>query len=393
VADVTRQVVEDFGKLLAQTTDPAQRARLMKRAELLGMKEVPQEQFEPPVTPLGIYLDTPIEVPASLIWPTIVVRGEITATLGRAGKGKTTFNLNRVLRWAAGKPLFDDFKSPHDDDKHFLSPEQPLKTLVLENEGSAGMFHLKMGTMLYNCGDILTDEDRKLIRENVFIWGDGGYSGLKLDDPAGVDNLRAGIEKCEPDIVFIEPFRQLWRGEENSSTDMAVVVDNILAMATDYNAGFILSHHEKKGGYGEDDMMSAARGSTVLEGVVACMENFQSIKNGEFREITWSKSRYLQPPPPTRLEYDRDAGWYNHVPESSLDLAILEALEINGEEPLNKTGIAELLDEKPHKIAKSLKTLVDENRIVRLSSQSGPGGTTGYRYKMKHDDEEGGIAF
>jgi hypothetical protein len=393
VADASRQIVEEFAKLLAATDDPTQRARLIKRAELIGAKEVPEEKFEPPVTPLGIYLDTPIEVPASLVWPTIVVAGEITATLGRAGKGKTTMNLNRVLKWACGRPLFDGFTSPHDDHQPYLAPEKPLKTLILENEGSAGMFHQKMGTMLYNCGDILTDEDRDLIRENVFIWGDGGYSGLKLDNDAGVNNLRAGIEKCEPDIVFVEPFRGLWRGEENSATEMAVVVDNIIAMATDYSCGYILSHHERKGGADGDDLMSAGRGSTVLEGAVACMENFQSVKGGDYREITWSKARYLQPPPPVRLEYDRDTGWYRYVPEEALDRAILEALEINGEEPLTKSGLVELLDEKPHKIEKSLKNLVAEDRIVRMSSQSGIGGSTGYRYKLKNNDEEGGLGF
>lgn len=391
MADDARRVVEEFAKLLAQTDDPTQRARLMKRAELLGAKEVPDEKFAPPVTVLGEYLDTPIEIPASLVWPTIVVRGELTATLGRAGKGKTTMNLNRILKWACGRPLFDSFTSPHDDDQAYISPEQPLKSLILENEGSAGMFHQKMGVMLYNCGDTLSAEDRELIRSNVYIWGDGGYSGLKLDNDAGVSNLRAGIEKCEPDVVFVEPFRGLWRGEENSATEMAVVVDNIIAMATDYGCGFILSHHERKGGAGDDDLMSAGRGSTVLEGAAACMENFQAVKGGDFREITWSKARYLQPPPPVRLEYDRDSGWYRHVPESNLERAILEALEIN-EEPINKRGLMEILDEKERKVERALKQLVAEDRIHRMGSISGPGGTTGYRYTMKHEDEEGGPA-
>lgn len=390
----SRKVVEEFAKLLSQTDDPAQRARLLKRAELQAAKEVPEESFEPPVQPLGEYLDTPIEVPPSLVWPTIVVAGEVTATLGRAGKGKTTVNLNRVLKWAAGKPLFDGFTSPFEKDKIYLAPERPLKTLILENEGSAGMFHQKMGVMLYKCGDLLTDEERELIRQNIFIWGDGGYSGLKLDNSGGVDNLRAGIEKCEPDIVFIEPFRGLWRGEENSATEMAVVIDNILAMATDYGCGYILSHHERKGGADGDDLMSAGRGSTVLEGAVACMENFQSVKDGAYREITWSKARYLQPPPAVRMEYDSDTGWYKHVPENMLERAVLEALEINrGEEPLNATALAEILDEKRDKVSRALTRLSDEAKIARLASKSGPGGTTGYRYKVKATDEEEGLDF
>lgn len=397
MSDPTLAAIEAFGKLLAQTDDPAKRARIMKRAEMLAMNAVPEEAFEPPVMTLGEYLDTPIEVPPSLVWPTIVVRREITTTLGRAGKGKTTLNLNRLMKWGCGKPLFKEFTATHGDDagKPFLDPDGPLKSLILENEGSAGMFHQKMGTMLYNCGDRLTDEDRSLIRENVHVWGDGGYSGLKLDDEKGVNQLRRGIEKVEPQIVFIEPFRQLWNGEENSSTDMAVVVDNILNMANDYDCGFILSHHERKGGAGEDDLMSAGRGSTVLEGAVACMENFQSVKDGDYREITWSKARYLQPPPPGRMEYDRDSGWYDYISEDELDRAILEVLEVQ-DDPINKSGICDILSESPTKVEKALKRMVDEKRINRMGQVTGErGGSTGYRYTKLHAGEEtgGGLGF
>jgi hypothetical protein len=383
--------LENFAKVLAATESPTDRARIMKRAELLAMNAVPEEAFEPPVKTLGEYLDIPIEVPPSLVWPTIVVRREITTTLGRAGKGKTTVNLNRLMMWAAGKAYFPSFTATHGEDegRSFMEPSGPLKSLILENEGSAGMFHAKMGTMLYNCGDLLNDEDRKLIRENVHIWGDGGYSGLKLDDDKGVSDLRRGIEKVEPDIVFIEPFRQLWRGEENSSTDMATVIDNVLAMANDYDCGFILSHHERKGGAGEDDLMSAGRGSTVLEGAVACMENFQSVKNGDYRELTWSKARYLQPPPPVRLEYDRDTGWYNYIAEDNLDRSILEILEVQ-DEPINKAGIIDILDEKPGPVEKALDRLVKEDRITRMGATTGHGGgSSGYRYVKKTADADG----
>src|SRR5436305_10905907 len=104
---------------------------------------------------------------------------------------------------------------------------------------------MKRETLLNNCADTLSDDDRQLIRENIYVWGDGGYSGLKLDNPASLATVRAGVEKCKPDIVFIEPMRSLWRGEENSSTDMAVVVDNLVGMATDYGCAVILSHHMK----------------------------------------------------------------------------------------------------------------------------------------------------
>lgn len=389
---MTKSVVDAFAALLAEQDDSAKRAQIIKRAQMLALNQAKPEAFEPPITTLGEYLDTPIDVPPSVVWPTICVRGEITATLGRAGFGKTTFTTCRLLRWAAGKPLFDTFMT--DEDNHYLMPEKPLRTLIIENEGSAGMFHQKLGIMVNKCGSILSDEDRSLIRENVLIWGDGGYSGLKLDDDATLNKVRAGVEKFEPDIVFIEPFRSLWRGEENSSTDMALIVDNLVALATDYGCSVMLSHHERKGGAGEDDLMSAGRGSTVLEGVVATMENFQKVKGGDYREVTWSKARYLQPPPPPRMRYDPETHWYVHVPADEIENNVMLALRANGDEPMTIKDMSEDLGETPAKLRPILNDMAKEGRVKKMPSISNGEGSTGARYRLVMGDsnEFGGLS-
>jgi hypothetical protein len=391
---MTESIVDQFAALLAAEPNDAKRAQIIQRAKMLAMNTAKVEVFEPPIMSLGEYLDTPIEIPPALVGPTIVVRGELTATLGRAGYGKTTMNLNRILRWAAGRPLFDTFINGEGD--AYLAPDHPLRILIIENEGSAGMFHHKMGIMVNNCGDILNDEDRNLIRENVLVWGDGGYSGLKLDDPTMLGKVRAGCEKFEPEIVFIEPFRSLWKGEENSSTDMANMVDNLVALATDYGAGVILSHHERKSGAGDDgELMSAGRGSTVLEGVVALMENFQKAKGGDFRELTWSKARYLTPPPPTRMKYDPVSCWYSHVPLDEIENSVLTVLRENSEEPMTATMLSEELSETKTKLYPVLTELAKDGRIRKLPSVSNGEGSTGPRYRLPTGDNEtehGGLA-
>lgn len=391
---MTESIVQQFAQLLGETENDAKRAQLLKRVQMLAMNQAAPEAFEAPIQTLGEYLDTPIEIPPALVSPTIVVRGELTATLGRAGYGKTTMNLNRIVRWAAGKPFFDTFTNG--DGEAYLMPEKPLRILIIENEGSAGMFHNKMGIMVNNCGKILTDDDRKLVRENIMIWGDGGYSGLKLDDPAMLNKVRAGCEKHDPDILFIEPFRSLWKGEENSSTDMANMVDNLVALATDFSLGVVLSHHERKSGAGDDgELMSAGRGSTVLEGVVALMENWQKAKGGDFREITWSKARYLQPPPPTRVEYKPDLMWYTHVPLDEIENSVIAAISNNDEVPMSVSELSEDLQEQKNKLYPILARLSEDGRLRKMPSQSNGEGSTGHRYRLaSRDDEEttGGLA-
>lgn len=382
--------VEAFARLLAEQ-DEAGVARLIARAKMKAANAAPEEAFEPDVTRLREFLERPIEVPPSLVWPTIAVRGEITTTLGRAGKGKTTMNLNRIYAWAAGRSLFPGWVDG--EGMEYLKPEKPLKTLIAENEGNAGMFHQKMGLMLHK--GPLSDEEKEMALDNLYVHGDGGYSGMKLDDEAGVRKLRAAIEKVEPDIVFIEPFRSLWRGEENSATDMAVVVDNMVAMATDYGCAIILSHHERKSGVSDDgEKMSAGRGSTVLEGVVAVMENFESVKDGEYREMTWSKARYLVPPPPVRMEYQRESNWYEWIPNSQIGDSVITVLREAGDEPMNLTALCEELGESRTKLSKIMKGLEAEKRVKKMPSvPSHTGsGSTGTRWRLPTEDTNtGGI--
>jgi len=383
---VTDSALQQFATALAAVDDPAQRERMIARAKMLAMNAVPEEKFEAPVRTLGEYLDTPIPVPPSLVWPTICVRGEITVTLGRAGKGKTTLNLNRIMAWAAGKPLFPAFMNK--DNQVYLNPSGPLKTLIVENEGNAGMFHQKMGVLLAK-GKMKDSPDRDAVRENLLVYGDGGYSGLKLDDEIGLNSVRSACERWEPDIVFIEPFRGLWKGEENSSTDMAIVVDNLQALATDYQCAVILSHHERKSGVGDDgEKMSAGRGSTVLEGAAAVMENFESAVAGEFRELSWSKARYLQPPTTVRMKYGEESGWYEHIADDRLEQLIMEHLQ-KFDESLTKKELMEVSDEKEARVREALNQLVDNNRIVRMKGERNE-----YHYRMRTTDEEsnGGLS-
>lgn len=380
------KVVKDFESYFANITDEKDRVRLLSGIKMRAVQQAPDEAFVPDVTRLREYLEKPIPIPPSLVWPTIAVRGEITTTLGRAGKGKTTMNLNRIFAWAAGRSLFPGW-TDHDGNE-YLKPEKPLRTMIAENEGNAGMFHQKVGLLL-NQG-ALSDAEKDMCLDNLYVHGDGGYSGMKLDNDEGVTKLRRAIEAVPggpPDIIFIEPFRSLWRGEENSATDMAVVVDNIVAMATDYDCAIILSHHSRKGGIDDgDDKMSMARGSTVLEGIVAVMENFESVKDGEYREMTWSKARYLPPPTPVRMEWDRETGWYNWVPTDAIADGVLVALREADDEPLNLAGIAEATGETKNKLRPIMKKLEDEKRVKKMPSVASQNGSTGQRWRLPTDE-------
>jgi len=386
--------IAEFGKYLAAITDPSERARAISKAKLLGVQEAPPEAFKAPIKPLGEFLDTPVEVPPCLISAgsdengkrVMLVRGGIHVTIGRAGKGKTVMNLNRILRWSAGLPMFPGWETPNGEP--YMAPEQPLRILVVENEGAGAMFHRQIGIML-NSSEHLAKDARELARDNVLIWGEGGYSDMKLDDAKKLNALRAGVEEWKPDIVFIEPFRSLWTGDENSSTDMTIVIDALTNIAADFNCGVLFAHHMRKSGFegGEGyDRMSDARGSGVLEGAVTFMENFDTVKGGEQREVSWSKSRYTTAPNPVRMEWDNDHWWYSWVPISALDDSILTAIRSTSEEAMSIADLQEVLEEPKAKLRERCKSLVEEGRLASLGSISTGHGSTGVRYRIPIDE-------
>lgn len=377
--------IDEFAAYLATVEDAEERKKIMRQAGSLAMNAATEEVLapEPPIRTLKQYLLDAIEVPPVLVGSDkcpIVVRGGVNGTIGRAGKGKTVMALNRMLRWSAGLPMFDDWLDP--DGEAYLAPSHPLKILVIENEGAGGLFHKQIGIMS-SAAAYLDDEHRDLARENMLIWGDGGYSGLKLDEEEKLDWVRRGVEKWAPDIVFVEPFRGLWNGEENSATDMAVVVDALVGIAADYKCGVLVSHHERKSGTGDDgEKMSAGRGSTVLEGAVTVMENFESVKGGEFRELSWSKSRHGKAPNSVRMEWDPDAWWYKHVREDDLAESIILAMRDNDDEPMTVSELRERLDEKEPRLRKALGGMIEQGKIKSMASQSNGRGSTGLRYRL-----------
>lgn len=385
--------LQEFAQLLAGG-DEAERNALIARAKLLAMNAAAPEAFEAPISTLRDYLAREIPVPPILVEPAIVVRGGITCTIGRAGKGKTQMNVNRILRWACGTPMFEGIKTP--DDRPVLTPPDPLKILVIENEGAPGMFHQQITTMV-NADGYLSGAERELVKENVLIWGDGGYSGLKLDDEAQLNMVRSGCEKWQPDIVFIEPFRGLWQGDENSSTDMAKVADALSGIATDYDCGVILTHHERKSGAGDDgEKMSAGRGSTVLEGVVATMENFEPAKGGDYRELSWSKLRYGGGVKilPVRMEWQTGAYWYQHVPLEATEQSLLDAMA-DSDDAMTIRELHETTDESETRIRSTLKDLVAAGKVKKMPSVHSGAGSTGNRYRLavSTGDDDDGMGF
>lgn len=368
--------VEAFSKLLA-AADPDERQRLLQQANMLALAGMPTEAVDPPpIRTLAEYLATPIEVPPRLVEPGLVVRGGIFCLTGLSGSGKSTLLFNGVLSWASGRPLFSTLPG-------VLAPTQPLRTLVIENEGAPGEFHRNIGVMLER--GLLTDEQKAAARENVLIWGDGGWSGLKLDQGDCLDRLRRGIEAHKPDVIFLEPFVGLWSGEENSATEMRNVLDTMQELANTYEAGIVISHHERKAHEEGQDDQYAARGSTALAGAVTAMSRHRAVKSDRLREWSVSKSRYEPKPDNVRLEYIESAHWYKPVADNELRNELMAALRADGRPEVATDELAGDVSETIAATAKALRELKKEKLVANGNAK----GT----WRLVSDNHDRGVTF
>lgn len=382
MTDLTKETAA-YGEFLAGLGSDEDRQRAMQQLKQLVLAQLPDQEIgKPPISTLGEYLDTEIELPPMLVEPGLVARGAISAMIARGGKGKTAVSLNRLVRWSMGKPLIDDLPD-------LMKPVGPLKVLIIENEGAPGHFQTVLRTILME-NDFTADEIA-LARENVTIWGDGGWSGLKLDDPENIALVDRAVGETNCDIVFIEPFRGLWRGDENSSTEMANVLDAISDIANRHDCAALLTHHENKSGGSENsDPMSAARGSSVMEAVAAVMERWSPVKGGRQRELSWIKARFAEAPAPVRLEFDRERWSYRHVAEEEGEREVLGLLSQFPGQYMTLAEIKDELGESYQKVRKWANALAEEDKVKKRSDA----GQMHYCYvgSNESDDETSPLA-
>lgn len=346
------------------------------------------EVGKPPVRTLGEYLEWEVPMPPMLVDPGLVARGAITVLVSRGGKGKTAVSLNMLVRWAMGKPLYDEL-----DDVLAPTDGQPLKSLIIENEGAPGMFQHHIRKIV----DHYKGAERAQIEKNILIWGDGGWSDMKLDEDRSINLVARALEEHKPDIVFLEPFKGLWRGDENSNVDMDNVLDKITGLATLNHCGVILTHHERKAGAGDDgEELSALRGASALEGKAAVIFRWRPVQNHALRELRQIKFRFAQPIAAVRMRFNVEAHGYDYVSEDDKLRDIIGHMEGAPSEWYSVAELSEELGEGErvirdtlNKATKPIATKREDERFKRRKLSGQPG----WRYRLVGgtEDDEGGI--
>lgn len=137
----------------------------------------------------------------------------------------------------------------------FMGSNSFKKVLIIEEEGKLKDLQSRIKHTLGHIPDI---QDRLIVYHRA---------GFKLDQPVWIKELKELIETQEIDCVLFDPLQRLHNQNEDSSTEMARVWDNIHSLLRGNNdLTLILIHHFTKSGDISNDPWKALRGSSRTGG-------------------------------------------------------------------------------------------------------------------------------
>lgn len=199
-----------------------------------------------------------------------IPRGEIGLLWGPSQNGKTTLALNLIYSLASGEPLAGiDGLRPASD------LPRPLKILFIEEDASLENEIIPRLRAILTGNPNPSNEDvqtvvRDIKRKDIHVRI--ATLSLRIDDEnsSGYQEMIQLLEDFWPQIVIYDALRSIHAKEENSPSEMALVINNLRTLqAYGDNRTDIVLHHTRKPSQGTDWLeelatLTGIRGSTAL---------------------------------------------------------------------------------------------------------------------------------
>jgi RecA-family ATPase len=88
---------------------------------------------------------------------------------------------------------------------------------------------------------------------------------VRLDDPESFGRLAVTVEKYQPRVLILDPFREFHHRKENDADEMAALMRPLRQLAHETDTLIVLNHHRNKHA---TDSTLATRGSSAITGGV-----------------------------------------------------------------------------------------------------------------------------
>jgi len=101
------------------------------------------------------------------------------------------------------------------------------------------------------------------------------YEGAGFNIASGLDELDQILTDAKPDLVWLDSWRSMWSGDENSAQEASAVLDPLRDLLRRHNVGAGLLHHANK--------LGQYRGSTAVGASVESIVEFSKADGDQDR--------------------------------------------------------------------------------------------------------------
>ena len=189
--------------------------------------------------------------------------------------------------------------------------------------------------------------------------------GVRL--PEGLDRLIATVTAVRPKLLVLDPLIRLHRADENSSTEMSVILDGLRSLARDTGTSLLLVHHARKAPAGSAG--AALRGSSDLWAFGDTNLYLRKVVQPDILELRIEQRACVNPPPLRLALSATDAtACFQILPDEVTDpnLAndVLQALT-GAHAPVAAARLRQQLGVRNQSLADALRRLAEQGRIRR----------------------------
>jgi transposase len=210
-----------------------------------------------------------IDIKAPLV-EGVISRGELVMFFAPSGIGKSSFTQSLCVYASIGKPVFDLYEVP-----------QPVKCLYLNLE--------------------MTDAEVGVRFESMFEALGASAENFEVDSLLDFDitrqedrqRLLATAQIKKPDIVVLDPLEAMHHKDENSATEMALVIKPLRELAHMFNCGIVIVHHTGAARYDNRGRLlpKRIRGSSVIEDKMDNVIEIIETDDADTKRLHFTKTR------------------------------------------------------------------------------------------------------
>lgn len=321
-------------------------------------------------------LETSLPKEEYLIGEGLLPKHGYTMLVGKAKEGKTMLALSMILCLAAGVP----FLTKKGDGAGFPVPE-PKKTLFLLRENT----DQTVQTFLTRQKEGLEEQWEKDLTKSLDLIRCFRPKATYLDIKTGLRELRSLLDEYRADLVVMDPLSRFLTSDMNKMETAIRVANAIDELGEEFGCAFLLLHHFRKEGKGDEAQEDAFERITGSAGwrnsYVSCLalERRHKGRSRNIKRLSF-EFRGHEPMDPITVERDPETLLFEQITEeeafegTSSVGGLVEILE-EFKEGARYCLISEVASEKfgvtKRRITELLKKGVEEGLIAKEKGKEG----------------------